>query len=428
MSSSHDKDPLRASELRPDDVVITGRGVVCPLGNSVDAIVAPLREGRSAVARDPEFEARGFRSWVSARIRGIDAADHFSEVQSLSMSRASLYSSIAAVQAVREAGLRPEDCERENTGVVLGSGIGGLGTNYRLYDIFRDQKSPRRIGGHGVDTCMASTCAANASVLFRTQGVGEAVSSACATGLHCIGYAYRLIKHGYQDTVIAGAADEDGWATAFAFDAMRVLCADSNDRPERASRPLDATRAGFVPSGGSGVVVLEKYSRALERGARPLARIRGYWSSSDGSGDMTAPSLEGQLRLLRASLKSAELGPGDIDYVNLHGTSTPSGDKTELLALAQALGSRDYLVSSSKSQIGHTLGAAGAIELIFCLSMLEHGFVAPSINIERLDPGLEDLRRLIAFETIERPLRRVMSNNFGFGSTNGSIILEGIVS
>jgi 3-oxoacyl-[acyl-carrier-protein] synthase-1 len=423
---SHDQ--LQASELRPDDVVITGRGVVCPLGNSVDAIVAPLREGRSGIAHDPEFEARGFRSWVSARIRGIDPAEHFTETQRLAMSRASLYSSIAAQQAVREAKLLPQDLERENTGIVLGSGIGGLGTNYRLYDVFRDQKSPRRVGGHGVDTCMASTCAANASVLFRTQGVGEALSSACATGLHCIGYAYRLIKHGYQDTVIAGAADEDGWATAFAFDAMRVLCADSNDRPERASRPLDASRAGFVVSGGSGALVLEKYSRACERGARPLARIRGYWSNTDGSGDMTAPSMAGQLRLLRACLNSAELKPGDIDYVNLHGTSTPSGDKTELLALAQALGPTGYLVSSSKSQVGHTLGAAGAIELIFCLSMMEHGFVAPSINIERLDPGLEELRGLIAFETVERPLRRVMSNNFGFGSTNGSIIVEGIAA
>ncbi|HET9622063.1 MAG TPA: beta-ketoacyl-[acyl-carrier-protein] synthase family protein [Kofleriaceae bacterium] len=421
-------DELHTADLRPDDVVITGRGVVCPLGNSVDAIVEPMREGKSGIAYDPEFKERGFRSWVAGRINGLNPEEHFSETQRLSMSRASLYSSVAAQQAVREAKLQPADLEREQSGVILGSGIGGLGTNYKFYDILRETKSPRRIGGHGVDTCMASTCAANASVLFRTQGLGEAVSSACATGLHCIGYAYRMIKHGYQDTVIAGAADEDGWATAFGFDAMRVLCADSNDKPHKASRPLDASRAGFVVSGGSGVVVLEKWSRAQERGARPLARIRGYWSNTDGSGDMTAPSMEGQLRLLRATLKNAELAPGDIDYVNLHGTSTPTGDKTELLALAQVLGPTGYHVSSAKSQIGHTLGAAGAIELIFCLAMLEHGFVAPSINIDRLDPGLEDLRNLIAFEALERPVRRVMSNNFGFGSTNGSIILEGIAA
>lgn len=419
---------LRASDLRSDDVVITGRGVVCPLGNSVDAIVAPLRDGKSAIAYDPEFEARGFRSRVSGRVRDLAPEQYFSETQRLSMSLASLYSSVAAVQAVREAKLQARDLERELSGIVLGSGIGGLGTNYRLYDVLRDQKSPRRVGGHGIDTTMASTCTANASVLFRTQGVGEAVSSACATGLHCIGYAYRLIKHGYQDTVIAGSSDEDGWPTAFAFDAMRVLCADSNDRPERASRPLDASRAGFVVSGGAGVVVLEKWSRARERGATPLARIRGYWSNTDGSGDMTAPSREGQLRLIEASLRTAELGPGDIDYVNLHGTSTPTGDGLELLALATALGPRGYHVSSSKSQIGHTLGASGAIELIFCLAMIEHGFVAPSINIERLDPGLEELRGLIAFEAIPRPVRRVMSNNFGFGGTNGSIILEGITA
>ncbi|WP_394843517.1 beta-ketoacyl-[acyl-carrier-protein] synthase family protein [Pendulispora brunnea] len=417
---------MRAEDLRPDDVVVTGRGVVCPIGNTVEEIVAPLREGRSGVEYDTEFEAHGFRSRVSGRIRGLDGAAYFSETQLLSMSRASLYSSVAAVQAVREARLEPRDLEREASGIVLGSGIGGLGTNYRMYDILREQKSPRRVGSHGVDTTMSSTCAANASVLFRTQGVGEALSSACATGLHCIGYAYRLIRHGYQDTVIAGAADEDGWATAFAFDAMRVLCADSNDRPWRASRPLDASRSGFVASGGAGVVVLEKYARAKQRGARPLARIRGYWSSTDGSGDMTAPSPSGQQRLLRAALRNAEMQAGDIDYVNLHGTATPTGDTTEVSALVQVLGNRGYGVSSSKSQIGHALGAAGAIEFIFCLSMLEHGFMAPSINIERLDPSLKDYEHLVVTRTVERPLRCIMSNNFGFGSTNGSIIVEGI--
>ncbi len=417
---------LRASDLGPDDVVITGRGVVCPIGNDIGQIVSPLREGRSGIAYDPEFEALGFRSRVSGRIRDLDGAAYLSDTQRMSMSRASLYSSVAAMQAVREAGLRPDDCEREQTGVVIGSGIAGLGTYARIYDVLREQKSPRRVGSHGVDTTMASTCAANATVLFRTRGVGESLSSACATGLHCVGYAYRLIRHGYQDTVIAGAADEDGWATAFPFDGMRVLCADSNERPQRASRPLDASRSGFVASGGGGVVIVAQWSHARERGARPLARICGYWSSSDGSGDMTAPSLEGQLRLLRGALRDAGLGPGDIDYVNLHGTSTPAGDTIELTALAQVLGRDGYSVSSSKSQIGHALGAAGAIELVFCLSMLEHGFVAPSINIEKLDPALADYEKLIAFRSIERPLRRIMSNNFGFGNTNGSIIVEGI--
>jgi 3-oxoacyl-[acyl-carrier-protein] synthase-1 len=275
---------------------------------------------------------------------------------------------------------------------------------------------------------MASTCSANATVLFRTQGVGEALSSACATGLHNVGYACRLIRHGYQDTMLAGSGEEDTWITALGFDGMRVLCADSNDNPARASRPLDKTRAGFVPSGGAGVVVLESWARAKQRGARPLARIAGYWSSSDGSGDMTAPSAEGQRRLLRRVLREARLEPGQIDYVNLHGTSTPTGDVVEVQSLAAELGTKGYLVSSSKSQIGHALGAAGSIELIFTLLMLEHGFAAPSINVTELDPQLEPLRELVALEAAERPLRRVMTNNFGFGNTNGSMILEKVVA
>jgi 3-oxoacyl-[acyl-carrier-protein] synthase-1 len=239
-----------------------------------------------------------------------------------------------------------------------------------------------------------------------------------------VGYAYRLIKHGYQDTMLAGAGEEDTWINALAFDAMRVLCADSNQDPQRASRPLDKTRSGFVPSGGGGVVVLESWERAKARGAKPLARIAGYWSSSDGSGDMTAPSPDGQRRLLRRVMREAHVEPGQIDYVNLHGTSTPTGDVLEMQSLVAALGEKGYLVSSSKSQIGHALGAAGAIELIFTLLMLEHGFVAPSINVKELDPQLEPHRELIATEPVAVPLQRAMTNNFGFGNTNGSMIVE----
>jgi 3-oxoacyl-[acyl-carrier-protein] synthase I len=325
---------------------------------------------------------------------------------------------------VREADLTPVDLERSESGVVLGCGLGSAETIIENGRKLVEQGSPRRIGSHGVDHTMVSTCAANATVYFKTRGVGEALSSACATGLHNIGCAYRLIKHGYQDTVLCGAADEDGWASAHCFDAMRVLCADSNECPERASRPLDRTRAGFVPAGGAGVVVLESAARALARGARPLARIAGYWSATDGSGDMTAPSSEGQRRLVRMALKSGDLHQGHIDYVNLHATSTPTGDDVEVVSLAEELGDGDYLVSSSKSQIGHALGAAGGIELIFCLLMLEHGFVAPSLNVDELDPALEPHRRHIALKPVDRPLRYVMTNNFGFGNTNGSTILE----
>ncbi len=415
---------MKAGDLRPEDVVVTGRGIVSPLGSSLAEVLPALRAGRSGLSIDPEFVRLGFRCHVAGRVTGLDPAAYFTEEQMLSMSKTSLYSSAAAVQAVREAGLRPEDFERDETGVAIGCGLGGAESYLRAYDKLREHKSPRRVGAHGVDTTMASTCAANATVLFKTRGVGEALSSACATGLHNVGYAMRLIRHGYQDTMICGAADEDGWATAFGFDAMRVLCADSNDRPERASRPLDRTRSGFVPAGGAGVVVLESARRALARGARPLARIAGYWSSTDGSGDMTAPSGEGQRRLIAAALRDGGVDPRAIDYVNLHGTSTPTGDVTEVLSLVETIGAEGYLVSSSKSQIGHALGAAGSVELVFCLLMLEHGFVAPSINIEELDPALEPYRHLIAFEPVERPLRFVMTNNFGFGNTNGCLILE----
>jgi 3-oxoacyl-[acyl-carrier-protein] synthase I len=417
---------VKLMELQPGDVVVTGRGVLSAIGNSIPEVLAGLREGRSGIAADPELAAHGFRCQVSGRVRGLDPSQWFTEEQMLSMSKTSLYSSIAAVQAVREAGLAEADLQREETGVALGCGLGGGETFMRAVQKTLEQNSPRRVGSHGVDTTMASTCSANATVLFKTRGVGEALSSACATGLHNAGYAYRLIKHGYQDTMIAGAGEEDSWPLALGFDAMRVLCADSNAEPPRASRPLDRTRSGFVASGGAGAVILESWAHASSRGARPLARIAGYWSSTDGSGDMTAPSSEGQRRLLRHVLRDAGLQPGQIDYVNLHGTSTPTGDVLEVQSLIEELGPAGYLISSSKSQIGHALGAAGAIELIFTLLMLEHGFVAPNINVRELDPALEPHRALIAFEPVSRKLRYAMTNNFGFGNTNGSMILEAI--
>lgn len=416
---------MRLSEMADGDVVITGRGAISPIGNSPAECLPALREGRSGLVVDPDFVKHGFRCHVAGRVKGLDPAQWLTEEQMLSMSRTSLYSSIAALQAVKEAGLEPEDLERDETGVVLGCGLGGAETIIQNALKMFEQKSPRRLGSHAVDRTMASTCSANATVLFKTRGVGESISSACATGLHAVGYAARLIRHGYQDTVIAGAADEDGWGTAHGFDAMRVLCADSNDRPERSSRPLDRTRSGFVPAGGAGVVVLESAARARARGARPLARIAGYWSATDGTGDMTAPSAEGQRRLIRAALRDGKVPDrGAIDYVNLHGTSTPAGDVIEVQSLAEAIGAEGYHVSSSKSQIGHGLGAAGAIELVFCLLMLEHGFVAPSINVEELDPALEPFRHLVATRPIEKPLRRILTNNFGFGNTNGSMVLE----
>lgn len=415
---------MKLADLRPDDVVITGRGVVSPIGNDIGEVLDALRTGRSGIAFEEEFAQRGFRSCVAARVRNLVPESYFSPAQMLRMSRASLYSSVAAVQAVRESGLAPEDLAREMSGVVLGSGIGGLGTNYRIYDKFKSSNSTRRIGGHAVDTTMASTCTANATVLFRTQGVGESLSSACATGLQCIGYAYRLIRHGYQDTVIAGAAEEDGWETAFAFDGMRVLCADSNERPSRASRPFDRTRSGFVAGGGAGVVVLEKYARARARAARPLARIAGYWSSSDGSKDMTAPSVEGQARVIRAALRTAELEPRAIDYVNVHGTSTVSGDGVELRALLEVMGTEGYLASSTKSQTGHMLAATGAIEIVLSTLMLEHQFVSPSLNLEELEPEFKDFEHVVATKMTSRALRHVLTNNFGFGNTNGSMVLE----
>jgi 3-oxoacyl-[acyl-carrier-protein] synthase-1 len=412
--------------LSPNDVVVTGRGVLSPIGNTVAETVTALREGRSGLAVDPDFVSHGFRCHVSGRIQDLDPLRYLTEEQMLSMSRTSLYSSIAAVQAVREAGLEARDLERDETGVTIGCGLGGPEVVIKNAQRLFAEKSPRRIGSHGVDRAMGSTCAANATVLFKTRGVGEGVSSACATGLHNVGYAYRLIRHGYQDTVICGAADEDGWSTAHCFDAMRVLCPDSNDRPERASRPLDRTRSGFVASGGAGILVLESWKRAQERGARPLARIAGFWNSTDGTGDMTAPSSEGQKRLVRSALRDGGIDARAIDYVNLHGTSTPTGDVIEVLSLVESIGAEGYLVSSSKSQIGHALGAAGSIELVFSLIMMEHGFVAPSLNIEELDPALEPYRHLIATKPVERRLRFVMSNNFGFGNTNGCMILEAI--
>lgn len=416
----------RLTELADHEPVVTGRGIVSPIGHDLETVARNLRAGTSGISVDPDFVERGFRCHVSGRIRGIEPREHFKVRELKSMSRLSLYSSIAALQAVREAGLGPAELARGETGVVIGTNMGSPETIVKNAGIARVQGSPRRIGSHGMDTSMGSSCSANASVLLGTGGVVEGLSAACATGLSSVGYAARLIRHGYQDTVICGGSEEDGWASAHTFDAMGVLCADSNDEPERASRPLDRSRSGFVHAGGAGVVVLESAARARRRGVRPLARVTGFWSGGDGSRNMFATSKEGQRRSLEAVLRDAEARPDSIDYVNLHATSTPVGDRVELANLAEVLGTEGYLVSSTKSQTGHAIGAAGALELVFCLLMMEHGFVAPAVNFRHLDDDLAHLSELVARETTERTLARVLTSNFGFGGTIAFMILDRI--
>lgn len=417
---------LRLAGLGDREPVITGRGIVSPIGNDVETVAAALRAGRSGISVDPGFVERGFRCHLSGRVAGIEPEAHFDVRELKSMSRLSLYSSVAVRQAVAEAGLGPEDLEREETGVVIGANMGSPETIIANARVVETDGSPRAIGSHGMDPAMGSTCSANASVLLGTRGVVESVAAACATGLASVGYAARLVRHGYQDTVICGGSEEDGWAGAHTLDALGVLCPDSNDEPERASRPLDRSRNGFVHAGGAGVLVVESAARAKRRGARPLARITGFWSASDGSKRIFSPSREGQRRCLEAVLRDGCADPASIDYVNLHATSTPVGDRVELANLGEVLGAEGYLVSSSKSQTGHAIGAAGAMELVFCLIMTERGFVSPTVNFRELDEDLEHLTDLVAREAVERPLRRVLTSNFGFGGTNTFMILDSL--
>lgn len=397
-------------------VAITGMGIVSCLGNSKQEVESALRAGRSGIRHMQEYADLGLRSQLAGRPE-IDLEAAIDRKLKRFMGDAAAYAYVAMRDAIADAGLTPESISTPRVGVIAGSGGGSVANQIEAADTLR-ARGVRRIGPYMVSRSMCSTVSATLATTFRIQGTSYSISSACATSAHCIGAAADLIRSGAQDLMFAGGGEELHWGLTCLFDAMGALSSGYNSTPAQASRPFDEKRDGFVIAGGAGMLVLEDLQAAQQRGAHIYAELVGYAATSDGC-DMVTPSGEGAERCMRMALENID---GPIDYVNAHGTSTPVGDAAELLAIKTVFGSEAPPVSSTKSMSGHSLGAAGAHEAIYCLLMLEKGFMAPSINIETLCPESEGLNIVRHCESV--PLKRVMSNSFGFGGTNATLVFQ----
>ena len=402
-------------------VAVTGMGIVSPLGNDAATVASALREGRSGLRAMPEYAELGLRSQVAGAPE-IDLEAAIDRKLKRFMGDAAAYAYVSMRDAIADAGLTDAQVRDPRTGVIAGSGGGSPQWQIETGDLLRT-KGVRRVGPYMVPRTMCSTVSASLATAFGIRGVSYSISAACATSAHCIGAAADMIRHGVQDVVVAGGGEELHWGMTAQFDAMGALSTDFNAIPQRASRPYDADRDGFVIAGGGGMLVLEAYEHAMARGARIHAELTGYGVTSDGA-DMVAPSGEGAVRCMRMALRGLEgqgEGGGTIDYLNTHGTSTPAGDVVELEAVREVFGADGVPpLSSTKALTGHSLGAASVHEAIYCLLMLQGGFMAASANIETLDPRAEGFP--IVRETREAPLRAVMSNSFGFGGTNATLV------
>jgi 3-oxoacyl-[acyl-carrier-protein] synthase-1 len=399
-------------------VVITGVGIVSSLGNNTQEVTESLYEGRSGIVAAPEYTENGLRSQVHGAVKNLDFSDHIDRKQLRFMGDAAAYSFIAMQQAVKDSGLTEEQVSNPRTGLIAGSGGGSNSNSTEAVDIAR-AKGVRRVGPYMVTRTMGSTVSACLATPFKIKGINYSISSACSTSAHCIGSAMEQIQLGKQDIVFAGGGEELHWTMSVLFDAMGALSTKYNDTPAKASRAYDTNRDGFVIAGGGGMVVVEELEHALARGAKIYAEITGYGANSDGY-DMVAPSGEGAVRCMQMAMATVE---GDIDYINPHGTSTPVGDTKEAAAIREVFGTKVPKISSTKSMSGHSLGAAGVHEFIYSLMMLENDFICPSINIDQLDPECEGMP-IVTKRIDNAGLNRMMSNSFGFGGTNASVIFE----
>jgi len=399
--------------------VITGIGAVSCLGNSQAEITESLRAGRSGISFNESFAEMGLRSHVSGSV-DIDFKEHIDRKVLRFMGDAAAYAYIAMQQAVDDSGLEEADISNPRTGLIAGSGGASSANIVASADILR-AKGVRRIGPYMVPRTMGSTVSACLATPFRIKGVNLSITSACATSAHCIGAAWEQIQLNKQDVIFAGGGEEEHWSLASLFDAMGALSTKYNDEPTRASRTYDQDRDGFVIAAGSGMVVVEELEHAKARGAKIYAEIVGYGANSDGH-DMVAPSGEGAVRCMQIARSTTD---ATIDYINTHGTSTPVGDTAELGAIREVFGDNIPRFASTKSLCGHSLGATGAQEAIHCLLMMQEDFIAPSINVETLDPAAEGMP--LVTETIDNAgVRTTMTNSFGFGGTNATLILQKI--
>ena len=397
-------------------VVVTGAGIVSCIGNDLASVEASLREGRSGIRAVPEFAQLGLRSQVGGKPE-IDIEARIDRKQLRFMGDAAAYAQIALEDAIKQAGLTPNQVSHPRTGLIMGSGGGSPANQIEAADTLRE-KGIRRVGPYQVTRCMSSTVSACLATNFKVKGINYSITSACSTSAHCIGAAAQQIAWGHQDVMFAGGGEELSWGMALLFDGMGAMSAKYNETPEKASRAYDASRDGFVIAGGGGAVVLESLAHARARGATILAEVVGFGATSDGA-DMVAPSGDGAIACMQQALAGLE---GGVDYINTHGTSTPVGDMQEVRAMRAVFGYAVLPFSSTKSLTGHSLGATGVQEAIYCLIMLQKGFIAGSINVDTPDPSLGDLP--LVTQTRDADVRTALSNSFGFGGTNASLVLR----
>ncbi|MFL0795993.1 MAG: beta-ketoacyl-ACP synthase I [Cellvibrionaceae bacterium] len=399
-------------------VVITGLGISSCLGTDKATVAESLKLGRSGIAFNEEYAEMGFRSQVSGKI-DIDFKERIDRKIYRFMGDAAAHAYISMEDAIADSGLKEDQVSNFRTGLVMGSGGASAANIVLAADTIRE-KGVKRVGPYRVPQTMGSTASACLATPFKIKGVNYSISSACATSAHCIGNAVELIQMGKQDVVFAGGGEEQHWSLTGLFDAMGALSTKYNDTPEKASRAYDADRDGFVIAGGGGCLVVEELEHAKARGAKIYAEITGYGATSDGY-DMVAPSGEGAIRCMQQAMATTDGGP--IDYINAHGTSTPVGDVAELGAVREVFGDNSPAISSTKSLSGHSLGAAGVQEAIYCLLMMEEDFICASANVDTLDEKAEGLD-IVTERRDNAGLKRVMSNSFGFGGTNATLIME----
>ncbi|MDA0755159.1 MAG: beta-ketoacyl-ACP synthase II [Proteobacteria bacterium] len=397
------------------NVVITGVGIKSCIGNTYDEVLNSLKDGKSGITANDTYKEMGFRSQVSGSVN-LNFAELIDRKLYRFMGEASAYAYLAAKDAIEMSGITESHLDSIKTGIVAGSGGSSTRVMVSTSDITRD-KGPKRIGPYAVTKTMGSSISAILGTAFKLKGINYSISSACATSAHCIGHAADLIKSGQQDIVIAGGGEDLHWSSSNLFDAMGALSSNFNDDPTSASRAYDKDRDGFVISGGSGMLILEEEEHAKKRDANILAKLSGYYATSDGY-DMVAPSGEGAHRCMEGALQNYG---SSVDYINTHGTSTPVGDVAELTAIKELFKQEIPIISSTKSMTGHSLGATGAQEAIYSIMMLRNNFIAPSINISNLCEEAKGIH--INTETLDKDIRAVLSNSFGFGGTNASLVI-----
>lgn len=398
-------------------VVITGMGIVSCLGNDLETVTTALRAGKSGISFKEDYKELGFRSHVAGLI-DIDLSEHIDRKAMRFMGNSAAYTYVAMKKAIADANLTDDMVSNVRTGLIAASGGASSDNIVEVSDILRT-KGVKRIGPYRVPRTMGSTVSACLATPFKIKGINYSITSACSTSAHCIGNAMEQIQMGKQNIVFAGGGDGEHWSQTAMFDAMGALSSRYNETPEKASRPYDQNRDGFVISSGGGILVLEELEHAKARGATIYAELVGYGATSDGY-DMVAPSGEGAIRCMQQALSTVK---GPIGYVNTHGTSTPVGDCTELKGIRTVFGKEMPMISSTKSLSGHSLGGAGVHEAIFSLLMMKEGFLAASANIDNLDAEAEGVPIIIG-EACNQKVDRILSNSFGFGGTNACLVLE----